>query len=549
MQKSEELVLHNVSELLQQLGHQIDAREQQLQQKTETHYHRNEKLVSNNIVNLFGAIIILMREVVKRSFYHTLKHTSDQLQQRFELSGSGSVAFVAQGTEAQEQKQNEVTILTLKNTQRVWKEALKATQPPETDVETALMTQAQQRFKQLDCHRRVLVVALQTYQTNHLHHEIDFMEKVYRVKTQNLQALWQRLVQNMDRYQEEQARLVSITDQALAAIQKKTNTLTQQLAADVKKFYERFKKLWNAYKVNTQLVDDTSTEANNLRVALDTLLSSFYNTNNSNKFDFIQAVELLQKHWQATANHVEGCTVVGSAAVKPKVSPQKAALQKNADKMLFCAKNRAQVLQNAKAYRNTPTWIQALKKWDAAMKQLELEAQVLRKAENSTEVVPAQINQLCDNHDMIVSHRQWKRLVFSLGPLSQKLQERQRTVQTQSSTMYAVLLNKVGYELKHGLDAVLTQALALEQEHTDAERAHVEAEEANFKVLSEKYQNDSRYMDSELQGYGDAANKCRELVTKLFHLKTWQEHATHLQQQLQLLQPLVVQVSKHIQVV
>jgi hypothetical protein len=450
------------------------------------------------------------------------------------------VAFVAQGTQEQENKQEEVTLETLRNTQSAWKEALKSTQPPEASVETLLMNQAQDRFKQLDCHRRVLVVALQTYQTNQLQQEIAFIEKVYNIKTKSIKALWKRLTFVVEQYREQEHQLVKATAVAVRAIQSKKEANEEKLAVDTNHFYERLKKLWDAYKLNTQLVDDTSSEANDLRVALDTLLSTpFHKT-----FDFAQATDLLQKHWQVVANHVEACTVVGKTP--SKVDGRKAALQKNADKMLFCAKNRANVLKSAQAYRSTSEWLQALKKWDGAMKQLETEAQALRK---STGDVPAQVDSpaFCDRHSMIVAHRQWKRLVYALPPLAKRLQEREREVHTQFSNMYAVLLNKVGYELKQGLDSVLQKAQTLEREHTDLERAQVEAEEANFKLLSERFQNESRYMDMELQGYGDAANKCRELVTKLFKLKTWQEHALHLQQQLQALQPLVLSVSNYIQ--
>lgn len=535
-EEQSELVLHNVSQLLQQLGEQIDARERQLQQKADTQYQRNEKQVNNVVLNLFTSIVVLMREVTKRTLFHVLKQTSAQLKDHFNLSTSGKVAFVAQGTQEQEDKQNELTIQTLTNTQTSWKEALKATQPPEADVETSLVNQAQATFKKLDCHRRVLVVALQTYQTNHLQAEIAFIEKVYSIKTKSVKALWQRLQLLVQQYREESEQLVLKTLSALGAIQKKMNQTHSQIETDKERFMERLKKLWNAYKGNTLLVDDTNSDANDLRVALDTLLTS-------SSLDFAQAAKLLQNHWQTVAQHVESCTIVGSPTFAKK-DANKAALQKNADKMLFCAKQRAQVLQNAKRFRSTPAWIQELKRWDAAMKQLEKEAHVLRKMSSSSDVPEACVPGVSDSHGMIVVHRQWKRLIFALAPLAVKLGQREQEAKEQETTMYAVLLNKVGLELKQGLDATLQKQKDLEEEHVDTVRAQVEVEENNFKLLSEKYVADSTYMDAELHGYGQDANKCRELITKLFKLKTWQEHASHLQKQLKDLQPLVVTVSK-----
>ena len=55
--ENNELVLHNVSQLLQQLGEQIDAREKKLLQKTETQYQRNEKNVNNVVLNLFIGLL------------------------------------------------------------------------------------------------------------------------------------------------------------------------------------------------------------------------------------------------------------------------------------------------------------------------------------------------------------------------------------------------------------------------------------------------------------------------------------------------------------
>lgn len=539
VQQPNELVLHNVSQLLQQLGEQIDAREKKLLQKTETQYQRNEKNVNNVVLNLFTSIVVLMREVVKRSLFHVLKETSAKLKERFDLGTSGTVAFVAQGTQEQENKQNEITVQTLTNTQKAWKEAMKATQPPEADVETSLVNQAQDTFKKLDCHRRVLVVALQTYQTNHLQAEIKFIESVYSIKTKSVKALWQRLQLLIQDYQKHQDQLVSATMAAIASIQRKQEQTTSQLQADKERFMERLKKLWNTYKGNTLLVDDTNSEANDLRVALDTLLAG-------TSLDFVQAADLLQKHWQTVAQHVESCTIVGASS---KRDVNKAALQKNVDKMLFCAKQRAQVLQNAKRFASTQAWIQELRKWDAAMKQLEKEAHVLRKlAKSSNDVPEACVPGVSDKHSMIVVHRQWKRLIFALAPLAAKLAQREGEAREQGTTMYAVLLNKVGLELKQGLDACLLKQRAIEEEHLDTERAQVSVEEQHFKLLSDKYVADSSYMSSELQGYGQESNKCRELITKLFKLKTWQEHASHLQLQLRDMQPLVVGISKSINV-
>ena len=351
-----------------------------------------------------------------------------------------------------------------------------------------------------------------------------------------------RLQHLLQQYNENLNAVIASTDAALQSVQRRQEVNQTQLQTDKQQFYERIKKLWNAYKVNTQTVDDTSSEANNTRVALDVVL------NQGPDADHTEAVQLLKQHWKVVADHVEACVVPSNSSSNNSSTKaaQKAAIQRNADKMLFCAKNRAQVLKNAKAYRSTAEWVQALKKWDDSMKELEKEAHALRKAFATRD---AQVLEpvLCDNHSMIVTHRQWKRLVYALVPMSEKLKKREQELGDQRSTMYAVLLNKVGYELKHGLDLALQQATAIEKEHSDTERAQVEAEELNFKLLSDKYQSDSRYMDAELQGYGEGANKCRELITKLFKLKTWEEHAQHLKSTLKTLQPLVVSVSKSIE--
>lgn len=549
---AEDLVLTNVSALLQQLGEQIDARERQLVKKTESQYKRNEELVNNTIMNLFTSIVVLIKEVVKRSLYHTLRLTSKQLQQLFDMDlgpRTAPVAFVTQGTQEQEDKQNEVTVTILTHTQKAWKEALQATQAPDASVETILMNQAQSAFKQLDCHRRVLVVALQTFQTNHLQAEVQFIETIYGIKTANVNALWQRLQLLLQEYKQQQEQLVTTTQRAIQALTLKHNQAQKVWDANAARFQARLKKLWAAYKANTQMVDDTSSEANNIRVALDVLLQS------PGLADYVQATELLQQHWKAVADHVEGCLGSSSSQSKPntnnsKKTQVKLAIQKNADKMLFCAKSRARVLQNQKTYKSTEQWVQALKKWDNAMRQLEVEAKALALALQSATGTGAEVTEplLCDNHSMIVAHRQWKRLVFALAPMAAKLKKQQSTLEQQKSAMYAVLLNKVGYELKRGLDSALNKAKQIEETHLDAEKAKVELEETNFKALSEKYELDSRYMDAELQGYGSTANQCRELVTKLFKLKTWEEHAKHLKSELQKLQPLVVAVSKTVDI-
>ena len=538
----EDVILTNVSALLQQLGEQIDAREQQLVQKTEHQYRRNEQMVNNTIMNLFTSVILLMREVVKRSLYHILRHTSKELQAHFDMDlgrSSTQVAFVSQGTQEQEDKQNQVTVTTLKHTQQAWRDALKATQPPEASVENILVKQAQAAFKQLDCHRRVLVVALQTFQTNQLQAEIRFMETIYALKTSNVKALWHRLQLVVQEYKQQQQHLVTATVAAIQALTQKINLAQKKLDTDRARFQDRLTKLWAAYKANTQLADDTSSEANNIRVALDVLLQeSIFN-------DYMHATELLQQHWKTVADHVEGLGSKSPSQKTTTFSPTKLAIQKNADKMLFCARSRAKVLQNKKAYRSTEEWVQALKKWDNDMRQLEVEARALRTKQVLPEQVTAPI--LCDNQSMIVAHRQWKRLVFALTPLAAKLKQQEVALEQQKSTMYSVLLNKVGYQLKTGLDNALKKATQMEENHLDSEKARVELEESNFKALSEKYVLDSRYMDAELHGYGSNANQCRELVTKLFKLKTWEEHARHLKTELQQLQPLVVAVSKTVE--
>ena len=220
----------------------------------------------------------------------------------------------------------------------------------------------------------------------------------------------------------------------------------------------------------------------------------------------------------------------------------KATLQKKADQILFCAKNRAKVLQNAKKYSSTSEWIAALQKWDRCMKQLELEVQHLRRAAIQNNVHNAHKPSI--ECEVVSAHRQWKRLVFALEPLAASILKQEQEIQSQESTMFAVLLNKVGYELKQNLEKMLQSATAVEQEHMTVERAQVEAKQEDFKVVMNKFASESKYMETELQGYGPVSSRCLELLTKLYKLKTWQEHASHLKQQLLVLQPLVVHVSQ-----
>ena len=537
MEDNTDIVLNNVSELLQQLGHQIDAHEQQVQQKTETQYQRNEQVVTNTINNLFSSVLTLIRETVRYSVFKTLKHTSNTLLTYFELTGN--VALVANARE-QEEKQNEVTAQMLKNTQKAWKQASDNTQPPEVSVETLLMNQAQTKFKQLDCHRRVLVVALQTYQTNQLQQEIQLIESIYNIKTRTLKALWERLQTLEAQYKQEQEQLVKAVGQHVQAVKAARTEKQQEVTAAVQAFQQRFFKLWSAYKRDTQTVDDTSTSANDLRVAIDTLVAS---TTPLSAADLSQAVSLLKKHWNTVAKHIEDCPLEGApktAALNAPQVPLKVTLQKKADQILFCAKNRAKVLKSANTYRNTSEWIAALQKWDRCMKQLELEVQHLRRQAP----VPAAAFVQPVECEVVSSHRQWKRLVFSLEPLANQILTKEQNVRANESTMYAVLLNKVGYQLKQGVDTVLQHAKRLEEEHLTVERAQVEAKQEDFRVVMDKFRNESKYMETELQGYGPVSERCLELLTKLYKLKTWQEHATHLKQQLQVLQPLVVHVSQ-----
>lgn len=532
------VILNNVSALLKQLGHQIDAHEQQVEHKTHTQYQRNEQLVNNVINNLYVSLTVLVREVTKKNLFTTLKQTSEQLFEHFKLVGN--VSFLSNAKE-QEEKQNTLTAEVLSNVQRVWKTAVENTEPPEVSVETLLMSQAQDKFKELDCHRRVLIVALQTYQTNQLQNEIAFIKKVYDIKGHTLKAFWERVQLLCEKYREQCGQLVITTGNTVTRIQKENQTLTQELLQSVRAFMTRFTTLWKSYKENIQSVDDACTASNDLRVAIDTLLSGSSSESVKQAVDNArQASKLLKKHWSAAAKYIEE---VPELTKKPQTGfPKKtsAALQKNADRMLFCAKNRAQVLKNVKSYPSTSAWIGALRKWDNAMSQLEKEAQVLRRGqaesltEASSEAVDPQI---------VATHRQWKRLIFALEPLVSQLETKVKVVQDKQSSVYAVLLNKVGYELKQLTDRALQQLKHMEEQHVEYERALVEVEQENFKLLDSKFQSESSYMVSELQGYGPVSERCLDLITKLFKLKTWQEHATRLKQQLDVLQPLVVKVS------
>lgn len=528
--KETDIVLHNVSALLQQLGEQIDAHEEKVQQKTQTQYQRNEQLVNNTINSLYVSITILMRETVKKCVISHLQTVSKQLFSYFELVGN--VSFLNHAQE-QELKQNLMTAQVLQNTQHAWAQALANTQPPDTSVEALLMSQAQEKFQQLDCHRRVLTVALQTYQTSQLHHEIEFINKVYTIKGQTLKALWERYQSMMSTYRTQCAQLVTSVQAMINNIKTQKAEKLAVFRADVDAFMTRFKKLWTSYKDSVQTVDDTSSSANDLRVALDTLLASSHSS-------FSEGLDLLQKHWSAVARHIEEVPGVVSPVVSTKSVSPKAALQKNADKMLYCAKERAKVLQNAKQYKSTSEWVTALRKWDSTMKQLEQEAHALRRQTLST----------LQNKEPVVfpvlleEHRRWKRLIWALVPLAEQLKNQEKALEQKQSSVYAVLLNKVGYELKQFTDEALTQVKTLESQHQEYERLQVEAAQENFRLLDTKFKSESGYMQSELQGYGPVSERCLDLITKLYKLKTWQEHSTQLQKQLEVLQPLVVQVSK-----
>ena len=534
-----DIVLNNVSALLKQLGHQIDAHEQQVEHKTHTQYQRNEQLVNNVINNLYVSLTVLVREVTKKNLFHTLKKTSEQLFEHFKLVGN--VSFLSNAKE-QEEKQNTLTAEVLSNVKRVWKTAVENTEPPEVSVETLLMSQAQDKFKELDCHRRVLIVALQTYQTNQLQNEIAFIKKVYDIKGQTLKALWERVQLLCEKYREQCSQLVSTTGNTVNKIQNEHQALTQELLQSVKAFMTRFTTLWKSYKENVQTVDDACTASNDLRVAIDTLLSGSHSNVKQAVDNARQASKLLKKHWAAAAKYIEETPELTKQPQSGSSKKTSAALQKNADRMLFCAKNRAQVLKNVKSYPSTSAWIAALRKWDNAMSQLEKEAQVLRRGQmeglnkinESSYAVDPQI---------VATHRQWKRLIFALDPLVSQLETKVKVVQDKQSSVYAVLLNKVGYELKLLTDRALQQLKGMEEQHVEYERALVEVEQENFKLLDSKFQSESSYMVSELQGYGPVSERCLDLITKLFKLKTWQEHATRLKQQLDVLQPLVVKVS------
>lgn len=538
------VILNNVSALLKQLGHQIDAHEQQVQHKTHTQYQRNEQLVNNVINNLYVSLTVLVREVTKKNLFNTLKKTSEQLFEHFKLVGN--VSFLSNAKE-QEEKQNVLTSEVLSNVQRVWKTAVENTQPPETSVEALLMSQAQDKFKELDCHRRVLVVALQTYQTNQLQNEIAFIKKVYDIKGHTLKALWERVQLLCEKYKEQCGQLVGTTGNTVTKIQKENQALTQEVFQSVKAFMTRFTTLWKSYKENIQSVDDACTASNDLRVAIDTLLSggTLLPDPSKNVKEAVdtarQASKLLKKHWSAAAKYIEETPELTKQTGAPKKTS--AALQKNADRMLFCAKNRAQVLKSVKSYPSTSAWIAALRKWDSAMFQLEKEAQVLRRGQ--VEVMTGAASEASEAVDpqIVAHHRQWKRLIFALEPLVTQLETKVKVVQDKQSSVYAVLLNKVGYELKQLTDRALQQLKGMEEQHVEYERALVEVEQENFKLLDSKFQSESSYMVSELQGYGPVSERCLDLITKLFKLKTWQEHATRLKQQLDVLQPLVVKVS------
>lgn len=538
------VILNNVSALLKQLGHQIDAHEQQVEHKTHTQYQRNEQLVNNVINNLYVSLTVLVREVTKKNLFNTLKKTSEQLFEHFKLVGN--VSFLSNAKE-QEEKQNVLTAEVMSNVQRVWKTAVENTQPPETSVEALLMSQAQDKFKELDCHRRVLIVALQTYQTNQLQNEIAFIKKVYDIKGHTLKALWERVQLLSEKYREQCGQLVTTTGNTVAKIQKENQALTQEVFQSVKAFMTRFTTLWKSYKKNIQSVDDACTASNDLRVAIDTLLSgaTLLPDPSKNVKEAVdnarQASKLLKKHWSAAAKYIEETPELTKQPQAGSPKKTSAALQKNADRMLFCAKNRAQVLKSVKSYPSTSAWIAALRKWDNAMSQLEKEAQVLRRGqvESLTGAAPEEAL----DPQIVATHRQWKRLIFALEPLVTQLETKVRVVQDKQSSVYAVLLNKVGYELKQLTDRALQQLKGIEEQHVEYERALVEVEQENFKLLDSKFQSESGYMVSELQGYGPVSERCLDLITKLFKLKTWQEHATRLKQQLDVLQPLVVKVA------
>jgi hypothetical protein len=571
-----DIVLNNVSSLLKQLGHQIDAHEKKVEQKTNTQYQRNEQMVNNTINNLYVSIVVLIREVTKQDLFMALKKTSEQLFDHFKLVGN--VSFLTHAKE-QEEKQTVVTAQVLQNTQRVWKTALENTQPPETSVEALLMSQSQEKFKELDCHRRVLLVALQTYQTNQLQNEVAFIKKVYDIKGHTLNALWERAQLLTFQYKEKCSHLVSTTGNTVSAINEKYGVSTLELYQSVKGFITRFSTLWKSYKNNTQTVDDTHSASNDLRVAIDTLLQSgvaqgelgltdskgrknvkgqLDSVNPGRKLDLNvkqevencrQASELLKKHWKCVAKYIEETPELthstGGAVVKKKVNTS-VALQKNADKMLFCAKNRGQVLKNMKSYPSTSAWVAALRKWDSSMSQLEKEAQVLRRGQaESVGSFPAAAAAAASfvEPELVAAHRGWKRLIYALDPLVSQLEARLLRIQDKQSSVYAVLLNKVGFELKQMTDRALNQVQEMESQHLEYERALMEVEQENFRLLDFKYQSESAYMSSELQGYGPVSERCLDLITKLFKLKTWSVHAMRLKQQLDVLQPLVVKIS------
>jgi hypothetical protein len=268
-----------------------------------------------------------------------------------------------------------------------------------------------------------------------------------------------------------------------------------------------------------------------------------------------EGTNLLKKHWTAVAQYLEdtpqltAAAAAAAAAASPttRVPNVSKALQKNAEKMLFCARNRAQVLKNGKQYPTTSAWVAALKKWDLSMKQLEEEAALLRK--QGAEVLRGNNSQekpVAAEVEVVATHRQWKRLVYALEPLVSQLEKRQKLVKDKQSSAFAVLLNKVGYELKQLTDKALLQLKELETQQLDYEKSLAEVEQENFRLLEAKFKTESVYMDSELRSYGPVSERCLDLVTKLFKLKTWQEHSLQLKNQLNVLQPLVVAISQTI---
>jgi len=553
----------------------MDAHEKQVQEKTKTEFTRDEALVNNNIDSLYTSIVVLIRETVKHVLFKKIQTTAKAL-----LGDNASLpthAVDRLGEVMQSVKTN-------------WAQAERDTNVPSTSVEATLIQQAQTMFTTLDCHRRVLTVAYQTYQTNQLQNELGLMKNVYTIKNNTVSALWARVQELVTYYYNSCDALVASTQTAIQQMKTQQDTEFNALQQSINAFMTRVQTLWNSYKSNVDNVADTNNAANDLQIALDTLLAS---KTSYTVTDTFQASKLLKKHWQAVAEYLEKCPFATTAATgtgtgtSSRLAVLEKAIQANAEKMLFCAKERAKVLKSRDKFPDPALWVAELRKWDAVMRKLEQEGHLLRRQRPppravaveatttpattpattptgtttpTTPTTPTTFNTFNTTRNpcvlkypevlpaMVTKHRQTKRLVYALGRLGQQLQQQQQELQHHQAAMHAVLLNKVTLELKQMTEGALHQLQTMEREHVGLERASLEAEQDNFRVLDTQFKQESQYMSNELQGYGKgtAADTCLTLLNKLYQLKTWHDHATYLKEQLDVLRPVVAKITRFV---